>query len=599
MKWARKGMYGLLMADLMGCAITKLDENNLQQSIKLKNNDLKRIEKIRKIIPEYKENKIKKYKIYKEYAVSTENKKCSELSGNILERGGNAMDGAVAAAICIGILNSFSSGIGGGGFLLGYYEKENKKTCFSYDFRETAPMKIKTETFRVNPGKAKTGGMAVGVPGEILGLYTAHKKYGKLPWKELFNENIKLAEGFKASKLLETKLKKNEKEIMEDPGMKEIYTKNGLLIKRGEWVERKNYAKTLKRISEDPEQFYKGNIAEQIVNAIQKTGGIMELEDLKKYKVKERKPIQISFRGFTVYSTSLPSAGILVLKALKILEKIDFTKIRIEVEEGKVERLYHILTEIYKFVSAQRGELSDPEFDDQSKILAGFISEKSANSIIKKISEEGPLKISEYGMECPFCEDHGTTHINVVDRDGMVVQITSTVNLEFGAKFMDRETGIIFNNQIDDFYIPGVKNAYGLSKASKNIIKPGKRPFSSAAPTLFVSENEIIAIGAAGGTRIPTAILDTVAYLILGLGVDQSVTGVRIHEQLVPSTIFVEKFFPAITWRRLESAGHKLRVSRENTDFTSVQVMQIFRNGKKRNIIAVADPRKDGGSFGK
>lgn len=231
-------------------------------------------------------------------------------------------------------------------------------------------------------------------------------------------------------------------------------------------------------IANDPESFYKGQLADQIIDSISKNRGIMTKQDLENYKVKNRPVLTETFKNYKIYTTNLPTSGILLIQALKILENFDFSKLRDLSNKSNSSSLFHLLIEIYKMVNAKRGELGDPDFlRDWEHIVSYFISSKYIQSIYKKLNMSHVLNKDQYEQSCPFCNDHGTTHLNVVDKDEMIVQLTSTINLEFGAKFMDVSTGIIFNNQIDDFYIPDVENSYGLAPMMGNILEKGKRPF--------------------------------------------------------------------------------------------------------------------------
>lgn len=541
--------------------------------------------------------------VYHEYATNTESALCSQVGARLLASGGNAVDAAVAATICIGIVNSFSSGIGGGGFLMVRVKGTGGESdaLDMYDFRETAPADISAAALGNDPESTRVGGLSVGVPGEVLGLYKAHAQYGRLPWKRLFKENIAIARGFPAKRILIKKLENNRQYIMKDKGLRAIFARDGELIKEGNIVRRKNYARTLEKISHDPMSFYNGAVADKIVAAVQKNGGVLTKADMAGYRVAKRDVLMGRYQDYTVYTTSLPTAGVLVLEALKILENVDFGELQRLRPEDALYALYHTLIEIFRFTAAKRGELGDPDFiKEPRRILSKLMSDENARRIYQKIKADDVLSIEDYEQKHAFCEDHGTTHLNVVDGDEMVVQVTSTINLEFGAKFMDPSTGIIFNNQIDDFYIPGVDGAYDLPPMHANEIERGKRPFSSAAPVLLVRNNGLIAIGAAGGTRIPTSIVGTLAYLFLGLGLDKAVAGCRVHDQLSPDVTYVEPTFPKGIWQRLRDIGHRLRVSETNSVFTSVQAIQLdVDENNRKNISAASDPRKHGASAGK
>ena len=534
--------------------------------------------------------------LFENCAVSTEVPMCSELGVEILKIGGNAMDSAIASAICVGIVNSFSSGIGGGGFILVKESKKKGGAVEMIDFRETAPRRLTNEYLENKINLTKVSGSAVGIPGEVRGFYMAHKKYGKLPWDILFEKNIEIAKGFPASEQLCRRLKKLETYIFADEGLRSVYTKNNRLLNIGDIVIRENYSKTLEKIAKDPESFYVGEIAQDIVKSVKLNGGVIELDDLINYKAISRQPLKGKYFDYTIYTTNLPTSGIFILLALNIMEKVDLIEIdRIGKETGEYPQ-YHLLIEIFKFMAAKRGELGDPDFLPNWKDLLEQIgSENFAQSIVEKIVFNKVLNFEEYGRKVEASNDHGTTHLNVIDDDEMTVLLTSTVNLEFGAKFMDEKTGIIFNDEIDDFYVPKVRNAFDLDDMSQNFIEPGKRPFSSAAPVIMMKHDEIIAIGAAGGTRIPTSIFSVIFHLILGRSISDAIMESRLHNQLVPKYTYIEYNLPKDIREYLQQLGHKIAVSSENSIFTSVQGIHVkkFANKKKR-IEAFSDKRKGG-----
>lgn len=533
--------------------------------------------------------------VYSNGACSTEVPLCSRLGVKKLLDGGNAMDSAVTSAICVGIINSFSSGIGGGGFIL---IKDKDGAFDTIDFRETTPKELSIGYLNGKAYRTKMGGLAVGVPGEIRGLYEAHKKHGKLPWRELFPENVEIAKGFLASNQLVRRINKLKNYIMMDPGLRATYTRDNELIKEGDMVIRENYAKTLKIIMDDPESFYGGELGDAIVKAVRDKGGVINKEDMVKYRVVHRKVLEGKYHDYKVYTTTLPTSGPLIIQALNILEKYDLRKLETESIKSRKFRHFHLLVEIFKFVMARRGELSDPAFLPRwERIVEEITSQDTAENVYKKINLDKVLDPAEYGMKKSMTEDHGTTHINVVDKDDMVVLLTSTINLEFGAKFMDPTTGIIFNNQIDDFYVPG--STSDMSQMSANIVESGKKPFSSASPVLMMKDDEILALGGAGGIRIPTSIIAVIFYLSTGRNLKEAITATRIHNQLTPNTTFVEHNISKTLEEYFAKNGHKIEKSLQNSIFTSVQGILLKRDrAGKRVIHAVSDPRKGGKAFG-
>lgn len=535
---------------------------------------------------------------YSNGACSTEVPLCSRLGVRKLLDGGNAMDAAVAAAICVGTINSFSSGIGGGGFLL--IKKPGREEALDMiDFRETAPESLSVGHLSSQIDRAKMGGLAVGVPGEIRGLYEAHRKYGRLSWKSLFPENIEIAHGFLASAQLVKRINRLRLYIMEDPGLKATYTRDGELLKEGDMVVRENYARTLGKVMNDPESFYSGDLAKSVAAAVRSKGGVLSEKDLRGYKAIHRPVLEGRYHGYRVYTTNLPTSGALIIEALNILEKYNLKRLEAEsMQQGRF-RHFHLLVEVFKFVMARRGELSDPAFlPGWEEIVREITSKETAEKIHRKIDLGGILDAGEYGMKRDATEDHGTTHINVIDKDDMAVLLTSTVNLEFGAKFMDPETGIVFNNQIDDFYVPSAADAFS-SRTPANIAEPGKRPFSSASPILLEKDSEILMLGAAGGVRIPTSVIAVLFYLSTGRNLKEAITATRIHNQLQPDTTFVEYNISKKLEQYFVSSGHRTEKSLQNSIFTSVQGILLRRDrAGNRMIHAVSDPRKGGEAFG-
>ncbi|TBU18700.1 putative gamma-glutamyltransferase [Ordospora colligata] len=532
--------------------------------------------------------------VYSNGACSTEVPMCSRLGVKVLMQGGNAVDSAVASAICVGIVNSFSSGIGGGGFML-IKKPGNEDTVDMIDFREVAPRNLNAKLLYGTQNGSKIGGLSVGVPSEVYGIYEAHRKYGKLPWKNLFQENIQIAKGFPVSNQLVRRINRLKEFIAVDPGLRSTYMRNNELLKEGDVVVRDNYAKTLETIMNNPEDFYNGGLADSIVKAVNNQGGVLLKSDLQEYKPVHRPVVEGKYHDYKVYTTNLPTSGPLVLKALNILEKYNLDKlIADDMQTGKFRNL-HLLIEIFKFMMARRGELADPEFlQGWQDVVNEITLKETAEQIYKKIDLDKVLDAKEYGMKKHGAEDHGTTHINVVDKDDMMVLLTSTINLEFGAKFMDPETGIVFNNTMDDFYPP----VHGDITGSVNSLDAGKRPFSSISPVILSKDDELLALGAAGGIRIPTSIVSTLFHLSTGKNLKEAIMTTRMHNHLFPDVTFVEHDIQGPVEQYLVDSGHVIEKSLQNTVFTSVQGILLKRSNGDRTIHAVSDLRKGGESFG-
>lgn len=539
--------------------------------------------------------------LFRSGAVTTESGIASEVGMRILQRGGNAVDAAIVTGICVGIVNSFSSGIGGGGIMLIRKPGEDE-IADMFDFRETAPRKLTSGILKENPGSTRRTGLSVAVPGEIRGLYDAHCEYGKLPWKELFEEPIKLARGFPATKLLVKRLNLFKEDIFRDAGLSEIYTRNNEIIKEGEIVVRENYAKTLEQIAVDPESFYKGEIAKSIVRAIKASNGVMDMKDMKNYRAIKRKVQTGSYKDYTVYAPDLPTSGISIIQALNILENFDLEDILSKDKRNNTFFFYHLMVEVSKFIYARRGEFADPSFvAGLDELRKEITSKECAHEIASKITMSGVLPVDMYGMKRPGNPTHGTTHVNVLDSEEMTVLLTTSVNLEFGAKYMDKETGIVLNNHIDDFYVEGVRNFYGLESVGVNTLEPLKRPFSSMAPVILSRDNETIAIGGVGGIKITSSVLFTLFGILSGKPLRECVSEPRLHHQFKPMTVFVESDFPDTIIQYLQDVGHRVEKAPSDRPDSAVFVIVLKKdmNGNKA-IEAVSDPRKGGdeGSFG-
>ncbi|EOB15336.1 Gamma-glutamyltranspeptidase 1, partial [Nosema bombycis CQ1] len=498
--------------------------------------------------------------IFHKHAISSEVPIASDTGLKILQMGGNAVDAAIATCICVGIVNSFSSGLGGGGFMLiKKMGDENSSTMI--DFREKAPGKLDVAKLSQDTILSKVGGLAVGIPGEIKGLYHAHSKYGHLKWKEIISECIEVANHFEVTEELHKRLKKFETLVRDDEGLSEVYIKDGEVVGAGEFIGRHNLAKTLEVLAEDPGEFYSGKIANCLIRSINNKGGSVSSEDFEGYEIKEHDTVKGRYGDFSVYTTGLPSSGILVLLAFNILDKFDLKEL---IKNESEHTHLHVLVEIFKFVMAKRGSLGDPEFNKNiQEILDELLSDNLASAIYKKINFDTTLPIENYEVEDYNKIDAGTTHINVVDKDGLVVSLTSTINLEFGAKFMDPVTGIILNNQIDDIIF------------------------------------QMFRIRAAGGIRIPTSIIEVIFFMSLGYSLKDSINQPRMHHQLDPDVVYIEEKESPEVVESLKLRNHNVQKSKTNTAFTSVQgILVQFKDDGEKYIDAVSDYRKNGKSAG-
>ena len=516
----------------------------------------------------------------------------SQAGLTILKRGGNAVDAACATAFAVGVVNPAGSGIGGGGFMMLHDPKANKRIII--DFRETAPAGA-SRLMYLKKGLPKhpsrTGGLAVGIPGEVKGCAYAVKRYGKLALAQVLQPAIELARrGFPAGRHFVEGLKRYQKHLSKHKTLKEIFYPGGKPPTLGQIFRRPRLAKTLQAIAKHgPDVFYKGWIAKDIVDAVKSAGGILTHKDLAQYKVAIRHPLKTSFRGHEIYTMPPPSSGgAAIIMALNILRKMKLKTLG----HNSSTYLFH-LTEALQHAFADRARfMGDHPFT--RKLLPKLTSQKYADKLAKRITNKVQAP-KAYGSQkrSPKAspKDGGTSHISVIDKDGMAVAMTTTINTGYGSKVIAPRSGIILNNEMDDFSTnPGKPNAFGLIQSQYNEITPGKRPLSSMSPTLITKGGKIaLAVGASGGPTIITGTLQTLLnVLVFGLEINDAVSRSRIHHQWFPPLLFIESDLPADVVQALQKRGYKTRVWK--VPFTAVQAAQRTKVG----LTGASDPRKHG-----
>ncbi|KAJ2822939.1 hypothetical protein IWW50_003998 [Coemansia erecta] len=435
---------------------------------------------------------------------------------------------------------------------------------------------------------ASIGPLASGVPGEIAGLYRAHSRFGKLPWHRLFEPSIALARGgFALSAIVHANLVRLESDILNSPGFNTTYTDgHGKLLKVGDTVYRPELANTLEEIARDgPDAFYKGRIARSLVKTIRDKGGILTTDDFASYKAVERKPIETYYHGRRVITGSAPTSGSVLLNMLNVAEGFTLAL------DGPTAVNYHRIVEAMKFGAAQRTLLSDPKFVDISANITRQISKKFSSEIRANISDTQTFDVSHYDPEYDVLNNHGTTHLSVIDKDEMAVALTSTINLEFGSRIMDPSTGIILNDEMDDFSTTNQTNQFGLRPSPNNKIVPGKRPLSSTSATIIEHNGHVeLVVGGSGGSRILTAVLQVIVNVLdFDMRLDQAVDAPRLHHQLMPNELGVDPLFPACITHQLAALGHVIVPHGHGKSV--VQAVQRHADGL---IHAVSDARKHG-----
>ncbi|KAJ1730190.1 hypothetical protein LPJ61_003146 [Coemansia biformis] len=519
-------------------------------------------------------------------AVATDEPRCSAIGVAVLRDGGNAVDAAVASALCIGVLQAHSSGIGGGGFMLVRLPRGARPVLI--DFRETAGSAATADMFIGNITQARVGGLAIGVPGEIAGLHSAHSRFGRLPWHRLVEPSIALARnGFVLGPAAYRQVVAMEQDILRSPGFNTTYADGrGKLLGPDALVRRPALAETLEAIARDgPRAFYKGHIARSLTEAIRDNGGILTLDDFAQYRPVDREPLESYYHGRRVLTGPAPTSGSILLNMLNVLEGYTLAL------EGPSAVNYHRIVEAMKFGAAQRTFLGDPSFIDISANVSRQISKLFAADIRANISDTQTFGLAHYAPEYDVLNNHGTTHISVLDKDEMAVSLTSTINLEFGSRIMDPRTGIILNDEMDDFSTTNMTNGFGLRPSPNNKIVPGKRPLSSTAATIVESNGHVeLVVGGSGGSRILTAVLQVIVNVLdFGMQLDDAVDRPRLHHQLIPEALGVDPLVPSSLVHGLADRGHTIvPLSHRNS------VVQAVHRLPSGLLHAVSDARKYG-----
>ena len=499
----------------------------------------------------------------------------SQAGVEILQAGGNAVDAAVATGFALAVVHSPAGNIGGGGFML--IRMADGKTHF-LDYREKAPAAATCDMYldaqgNVIEGASEYGYKAVGVPGSVAGMVTAEKKFGKLTLKQVMAPAIKLArDGFALT--WDEAHDLHDSYLAKFPESRRVFQRDGDYYKSGEIFRQPDLARTLERISENPDDFYHGALARELAAAVQKGGGLITVEDLAHYEVKEREPVHGSYRGYDVISAPPPSSGGTVLiESLNILEGYDLAKM-----QNRSAQSIHFTVEGFRRAFFDRAEfMGDPDF---SKIpVAQLLDKRYAAAWRESIDPEHasaskelkrPAVFSEleqyaqsHPPEVPRRESNHTTHYSVVDPDGNAVAVTTTINDWFGSRVTADGLGFLLNDEMDDFSSkPGVPNADGLIQGAANEIGPGKRPLSSMTPTIVVHNGKtVMVLGSPGSSKIITTVANVLMGVVdYGMNLQEAVNAPRFHNQWLPDIVNVEKWFSPDTVNTLGKMGYKVQV---------------------------------------
>ncbi|KAK7049422.1 hypothetical protein VNI00_006023 [Paramarasmius palmivorus] len=474
----------------------------------------------------------------------------------------------------------FSSGIGGGGFMtirIPGNSSNSTSEVWSVDFREKAPSGSNTTMFTTVANSSQIGGLAVGVPGELRGMQTAHEKFGKLPWKQLVLPSVELAAGFKVGVELGKRIARFPDLMLKNPDWTPVFAPGGVLLKENDIMHRTNLSRTLMTIAnEGADAFYTGSIASSIIRKIQSTGGIMTQKDLTDYRANAYLSLQGTYLDKKIYVPKAPTSGPVLLHMLNIIEHYNFTE--------RTDLNVHRLVEAMKFGFAARTRLSDPAFRNNTQLIDEVPTKEFAAAVVRNITDDRTHPPEYYNPIYDVSVDHGTQNIAVIDQNGTAISLTSTVNLNFGSQVMDPETGIILNDeamtirQMDDFSIPqGASNGFGLRPSPFNYPEPEKRPLSSTVPTIVenISDGSVyLAVGGSGGTNILSSVFQVIVNVHdWQMNIGDAIESGRVHDQLYPLETDVDNTYPEDLTQGLRERGHNvtiLNVSRVASAITGV-----------------------------
>jgi gamma-glutamyltranspeptidase/glutathione hydrolase len=519
--------------------------------------------------------------------VVSDNKLATEAGMEILNRGGNAVDAAIATAFALAVVDQAASGLGGGGFMMIYDARD--KRAHALDFRETAPEAAHADLYVRNgkpaPSLGLTGGLAVAVPGEVAGLLTAMKRFGSLPLAVLMAPAIRLAiEGFPLDASLRYAIERQSSNMKKFPELGRVFLVKDEVPPEGEIIRQPDLGQTLKAIvSEGVDVFYQGWVAQAITDTVKNEGGVLSFDDIRSYKPVWREPLVGNYRNRTVITMPPPSSGgVALIQMLNVLESHQLNQLA-----HNSGTYLQLVAEAMKHAFADRAQyLGDPDFVKAP--ISTLISKDYATWIRGRISPIKTYPAKYYGLRNFKTEQGGTTHFSVLDRFGNAVACTLSVNTRFGSKILVPKTGIVLNNEIDDFAIHPSGNVYGLVGNEANALQPKKRPLSSMSPTIILQgDRPELILGAAGGPRIISATLQTIINVLdFHMPVKEAVEAPRIHHQWIPEEINVEAKLATETKKSLERRGHTVK---ERTTLGVVQAILA----KRSKVAGAADSRKE------
>ena len=522
--------------------------------------------------------------------VAAQEQRAARIGIEILDRGGNAVDAAVATGFALAVTYPRAGNIGGGGFMVIHLAKDNRDVAI--DYRETAPAAASSTMFldaegNPDPAKSRDSALSVGVPGTVAGLAMAHEKYGSGKFKlaDLIAPAIYLAQnGFQVEDDTADSLPPARERLARWPATKSIFFNGDRPYGEGERLLQFDLADTLRAIAKDgPRAFYQGRTADKIATAVAKAGGIMNKDDLANYHPIERAVVRGRYRGYDVISVPPPSSGgVHLIEMLNILEGYDLAKI------GREQSLHDMIEAMKRAYADRAAFMGDP--DSVKMPIAGLLSKAYAASLRAEIGERAtPAADIRAGKPDDF-EGRNTTHFSVIDHDGNAVSNTYTLNFSYGLGLVADGTGVLLNNELDDFTAkPGTANAYGLIGYTANLPGPGKRPLSSMTPTILLKDGKpFLVTGSPGGSRIISTVLQVIVNVVdFKMPIGEAVSAPRLHQQWQPEEVYVEPGFAPDVLDALAARGHKISATQS---FSSANSIEITANG----YVGAADRRTRG-----
>ncbi|SDD32548.1 gamma-glutamyltranspeptidase / glutathione hydrolase [Paracoccus isoporae] len=526
--------------------------------------------------------------------VSAQERVAAEIGRDILEQGGNAVDAGVAVAFALAVTLPRAGNLGGGGFML-VHDAETGET-HAFDYREMAPAAATRDMFLDAEGNADSdvsrfSGAASGVPGTVAGMKLVLDEYGSMEWADVIAPAIRLAEeGITVTPDLADSLESLKDRLTRYPSAAAIfYKEDGALYRPGDTLVQADLAETLKKIAEQgPEGFYSGEVAQAIADSVTAAGGFITVEDMANYQAVQREPIRGDYRGYEIVSMPPPSSGgIHLIQILNALEAYPIGALGANSAET-----IHLMAEAMKLAYADRSEyLGDTDFVDvpmetlTSKDYAEDMRDKISATYAASAEQIGPADLTPY-------ESNETTHFSIIDKDGNAVSNTYTINFSYGSGLVADGTGVLMNNEMDDFSAkPGVPNAYGLIGGDANAVEPGKRPLSSMTPTIVNKDGEVwLVTGSPGGARIITTVLQVIMNMIdHGMNVAEASAAPRIHHQWLPDELRIEDGISIDTQRALQAKGHTVSLQE-----VMGSTQSVMRDPESSFLLGASDPRRAG-----